>query len=94
MVQEIKRTSHHVISYILQIMLYQSLKSIHYRTLLIFQNKKKTDLRVKTWGGGIKDMLSPHVKTWGGYINPIPPGFTPLALFRGKSLPPPAQQNS
>ena len=40
-------------SYILQIMLWhQSLKSIHYRTLLIFQNKKKTDLRVKTWGGG------------------------------------------
>ena len=39
-------------SYILQIMLWhQSLKSIHYRTILIFQNKKKTtDLRVKTWG--------------------------------------------
>ena len=49
-------------SYILQIMLWhQSLKDIHYRTLLIFQNKKTTDLRVKTWGGGIKDMLSPHV---------------------------------
>ena len=59
-------------SYILQIMLYQSLKSIYYRTLLILQNKKTTDLRVKTWGG-IKDMLSPHVKTWGGYITPIPP---------------------
>ena len=54
-------------------MLYQSLKSIHYRTLLIFQNKKNpTNLRVKTLGG---------------YINPIPPGFTPLALFRGKSPP-------
>ena len=40
-------------SYILQIMLwYQSLKTIHYRTLLIFQTKKiTTDLRVKTWGG-------------------------------------------
>ena len=39
--------------YILQTMLWhQSLKSIHYRTLLIFQNPKKTtDLRVKTWGG-------------------------------------------
>ena len=38
-------------SYILQIMLWhQSLKGIHYRTLLIFQNKK-TDLSVKTWGG-------------------------------------------
>ena len=51
---------------------HQSLKSIHYRTLLISQNKKTTDLRVKTWGG-IKDMLSPHVKTWGGYITPTPP---------------------
>ena len=38
-------------SYILQSMLYQSLKSIYYRTLLILQNKKTTDLRVKTWGG-------------------------------------------
>ena len=39
-------------SYILQIMIWhQSLKSIHYRTLLIFQNKKTTDLRIKTWGG-------------------------------------------
>ena len=58
-------------SYILQIMLWhQSLKSIHYRTLLILQNnKKKTDLRVKTWGG-MKDMLS----TWGGGMyHPHPP---------------------
>ena len=32
-------------------MAYQSLKSIHYRKLLIFQNQKKTtNLRVKTWG--------------------------------------------
>ena len=37
---------------------HQSLKSIHYRTLFIFQNKKTTDLRVKTWRG-IKDMLPP-----------------------------------
>ena len=74
-------------------MLYQSLKSIHYRTLLIFQNQKKPDLRVKTWGGGIKDMLSPHVKTWGGYINPIPPpriyALGPISRYI-----PPAQQNS
>ena len=53
-------------------MLYQSLKSIHYRTLLIFQNKKKPN-RFEGQNMG------------GGYINPIPPGFTPLALFRGKS---------
>ena len=55
-------------SYILQIILwYQSLKCIHYRALLIFQNKKTTDLRVKTWGG-IKDMLFPD-----------PPGIYALA---------------
>ena len=30
---------------------HQPLKSIHYRILLIFQTKKTTDLRVKTWGG-------------------------------------------
>ena len=48
-------------------MAYQSLKSIHYKTLLIFQNKKKTDLRVKTWG-------------W-GYITPIPSRFTPLVII-------------
>ena len=69
-------------SYILQSMLYQSLKSVHYRTLLILQNKTTTDLRVKTWGGGIKDMLSPPCQNMGGYITPIPPppGFTPLPI--------------
>ena len=67
-------------SYILQSMLYQSLKSIYYRTLLILQNKKTTDLRVKTWGG-IKDMLSPPCQNMGGGdISPPspPPWFTPL----------------
>ena len=67
-------------SYILQIMLWhKSLKSIHYRTLLIFQNKKNpTDLRVKTGGGGgIKDMLSPHVKTWGDTSPPSPQDLRP-----------------
>ena len=60
-------------SYILQIMLWhQSLKSIHYRTLLIFQNKKTTDLRVKTWGG-IKDMSSPPCQNMGGIYHPHPP---------------------
>ena len=70
-------------SYILQIMLWhQSLKSIHHRTLLIFQNKKTTDLRVKTWGDKRHVIPPPpHVKTWGGYITPIPPGFTPLVIM-------------
>ena len=69
-------------SYVLQIMLWhQSHKSIHYRILLNFQNKKTTDLRVKTWGGGIKSMLSPPLpcQNMGGIYHPIPPpGFTLL----------------
>ena len=68
-------------SYILQIMLWhQSLKSIHYRTLLISQNKKKTtDLRVKTWGD--KRHVIPPCQNMGRYITPIPPGFTPLNIM-------------
>ena len=71
-------------SYILQIMLWhQSLKSIHYRTLLIFQNKKKNRFEGQNMGGGDKrHVIPPHVKTWGGYITPIPPGFTPLLSVR------------
>ena len=58
-------------------MLYQS--SIHYRTLLIFQNKKNNRFEGQNMGG-IKDMSSPpHVKTWGGYITPIPPRIYALA---------------
>ena len=54
-------------------MLYQSLKSIHYRTLLIFQNKKNNRFEGQNIGG-IKDMLSPPMsKHMGGYITPIPP---------------------
>ena len=49
-------------SYILQIMQWhQSLKSIQYRTLLIFQNKKTTDLRVETWGGYITPTPPPRI---------------------------------
>ena len=32
--------------------------------MINFPEQKKTDLRVKTWGG-VKDMLSPHVKNGG-----------------------------
>ena len=74
---------------------HQSLKSIHYRILLIFQTKKTTDLRVKTWGGGIKDMLSPHVKTWGdtyppmskhgGIHIPHPPGIYALEVHQHRT---------
>ena len=58
-------------SYILQIMLlHQSLNSIYYRTILIFQNKKTTDLRVKTWGGGDKRHVIPSMSKHGGYTSP------------------------
>ena len=56
---------------------HQSLKSIHYRKLLIFQNKKNNRFEGQNMGG-IKDMLSPQCQNMGGYITPIPPGFTPL----------------
>ena len=68
-------------SYILQIILwYQSVKSIHYKSLLIFQNKKPTALRVKTWGGGEKRYVIPPMSKHGGCMDtsPIPPEFTPL----------------
>ena len=68
-------------SYILQIMLWhQSLKNIHYKMLLIFQNKKTTDLRVKH--GGDKRHVIPSMSKHGGDISPpSPPGFTPLAFI-------------
>ena len=57
---------------------HQSLKSIHYRILSIFQNKKNNRFEGQNMGG-IKDMLSPpHVKTWGDISPPPPLGFTPL----------------
>ena len=67
-------------SYILQIMLWLEsiLKSIHYRTLLIFQNKKNNRFEGQNMGG-IKDMLSPPYQNMGGIYHPHPPpGFTPL----------------
>ena len=67
-------------SYRLQIMLWhQSLKRIILEHFYCSKTKNPTDLRVKTWGGGIKDMLSPMLKHGGGGdTSPIPPGFTPL----------------
>ena len=65
-------------SYILQIMLWhQSLKSIHYRTLLIFQNKKTTDLRVKTWGGDKRHVIPPMSKHGGDISPPSPQDLRP-----------------
>ena len=59
---------------------HQSLKSIHYRTLLIFQSKKK-----QIWGskhGWDKRHVIPSMSKLPLHVSitPIPPGFTPLYL--------------
>ena len=60
---------------------HQSLKSIHYRTLFIFQNKKTNRFERQNMGE-IKDMLSPNVKTWGGYLpHPPPPKIYALVYY-------------
>ena len=67
-------------SYILQIMLWhQSLKSIHYRTLLIFQNKKNNRFEGQNMGGDKRHVILPMSKHGGGYITPIPPRIYALA---------------
>ena len=60
---------------------HQSLKSIHFRTLLIFKNKKNRFEGQNMGVGDKRHVIRPHVKTWGGYITPIPPGFTPLIVM-------------
>ena len=68
-------------SYILQIMLWhQSLKGIHYRTLLIFQNKKNNRFEGQNMGGDKRHVIPPMSKHGGDISPPSPPGFTPLAL--------------
>ena len=65
-------------SYILQFMLWhQSVKSIHYRTLLIFQNKKKPVSGSKYGVGDKRHVTPPCQNTGGGYI-PHPPGIYAL----------------
>ena len=60
-------------SYILQIMLWhQSLKSIHYRTLLIFQNKNKQQIGGSKHGGDKRHVIPPMSKH-GGIYYPHPP---------------------
>ena len=65
---------------------HQSLKSIHYRILLNFQTKKRTDLRVKTWGGDKRHVIPPMSKH-GGIHTPIPPGIYTLALNKHCGFP-------
>ena len=59
---------------------HQSLKSIHYRTLLIFLNKKTTDLRVKTWGNK-------------RHVSPPPPPPPPCSNMGGGYTSPPSPQD-
>ena len=54
---------------------HQSLKSIHYRTLCIFQNKKNYRFEGQNIGG-IKDIYmlsSPPCQNMGGIYHPHPP---------------------
>ena len=60
-------------SYILQIMLWhQSLKSIHYRTLLIFQNKENNRFEGQNMAGDKRHVIPPMSKH-GGDISPPSP---------------------
>ena len=77
MIYKIKRTCHHVVIYYKLCYMASITKSIHYRTLLIFQNKNNNRFEGQNMGG-IKDMLSPPCQNMGGIHHPHPPGFTPL----------------
>ena len=52
---------------------HQSLKSIHYRTLLIFQNKKTNRFEGQNMGGGDKRHVIPSMSKHGGIYHPHPP---------------------
>ena len=72
MIKEIKRTCHRVVIYYkLCYIWHQSLKSIHYRTLLIFQNKKKHICGSKH--GGDKRHVIPLCQNMEGIYHPRPP---------------------
>ena len=71
MISDIKRTSHHAVIITNYSIWHQSLKSIHYRILLIFQTKKARFEGQNM--GGIKDMLSPPCQNMGGIHTPHPP---------------------
>ena len=57
---------------------HQSLKSIHYRILLIFQNKKNNRFEGQNMGGDKRHVIPPMSKHGGDISPPSPPGFTPL----------------
>ena len=72
MISDINRTSHHAVIITNYAIWHQSLKSIHYRTLLIFQTNKNNRFEGQNMGG-IKDMLSPPCQNMGGIHTPHPP---------------------
>ena len=51
MISNIKRTSHHAVIITICAIWHQSLKSIHYRILLIFQTKKNDRFEGQNMGG-------------------------------------------
>ena len=57
---------------------HQSLQSIHYRTLLIFLNKKNNRFEGQNMGGDKRHVIPPMSKHGGDISPPSPPGFTPL----------------
>ena len=68
-------------SYILQIMLWhQSLKSIHYRTLLIFMNKKQ-QIGGSKHGGDKRHVIPPMSKHGGDISPPSPQDLRPCKLL-------------
>ena len=73
---------------------HQSVKSIHVRALLIFQNKKNNRLEGQNMGG-IKDMLSPPpMSKHGGYITPTPPPHSPRIYALGLHGPHPRARDA
>ena len=78
MISDIKRTSHHAVIITNYAIWHQSLKSIHYRILLIFQTKKQQICGSKH--GGDKRHVIPPCQNMGGIHTPHPPGIYALVL--------------
>ena len=70
-------------------LLHQSLKSIHYRTLLIFQNKKQQILGSNMGGGDKKHVIPPMSKHGGHTSPPSPQDLRPCSTLPEKISTPP-----
>ena len=73
-------------------LLHQSLKSIHYRTLLIFQNKKTTDFGSKH-GVDKRNVIPPMSKQGGHTSPPSPQDLRPCSTPPEKISTPPKNLN-